>query len=218
MATSLQASKNVALGPGQIESKQINRMGKQPKGQAAGETENNMIYFVTGNKGKFVEAEAIFTGLVQRNIGYTEIQADTLEEVAAFAVKEVAQKLEGPFMLEDAGLFIPALKGFPGVYSAYVQKTIGNPGVLRQMEGVEDRRAYFKSVVAYAEPGMEPVMFSGEVHGQIGFEARGAKGFGYDPIFYVGEKSLGEMEIEEKNRISHRAKSMRALKKWLDER
>ena len=177
-----------------------------------------MIYFVTSNKGKFSEAAAIFDDLEQRNIGYTEIQADTLEEVAAFGVKEVVQRLEGPFMLEDAGLFIPALKGFPGVYSAYVQKTIGNPGVLRLMEGVEDRRAYFKSVVAYAKPGMEPVTFSGEVHGQIGSVARGAKGFGYDPIFYVGEKSLGEMEIEEKNRISHRARSIRALKEWLDER
>jgi len=58
-------------------------------------------------------------------------------------------------------------------------------------------------------------MFQGEVHGLIGFEAKGTKGFGYDPIFYVNEKSLGEMEIEEKNRISHRAISMRALKEWL---
>jgi len=59
-------------------------------------------------------------------------------------------------------------------------------------------------------------MFTGELHGQIGFEARGSKGFGYDPIFYVGEESLVEMEIERKNRISHRAASMRALKSWLD--
>ena len=86
------------------------------------------------------------------------------------------------------------------------------------MQGVEDRRAYFKSVVAYAEPDGETVMFSGVVHGQIGFEARGDRGFGYDPIFYVGDLSLGEMEIAEKNRISHRAKSMTALKRWLASR
>jgi XTP/dITP diphosphohydrolase len=86
------------------------------------------------------------------------------------------------------------------------------------MEGVEDRKAYFRSVVAYAEPGMEPRLFKGEVHGRIGFEARGSKGFGYDPIFYVGEKSLGEMDLVEKNRISHRAASMKALKEWLDGR
>ena len=177
-----------------------------------------MIYFVTGNKGKFAEAQGIFKDLMQKNIGYTEIQADTLEEVAAYGMKEVMERLQGPVMLEDAGLFIEALQGFPGVYSAYVQKTIGNNGILRLMEGVEDRKAYFRSVVAYVEPGMEPRLFEGEVHGRIGFEARGSKGFGYDPIFYVGEKSLSEMDLVEKNRISHRASSMKALKEWLDGR
>ena len=175
-----------------------------------------MIYFVTSNKGKFAEVRAIFEDLVQRDIGYAEIQADTLEEVALYGMKEVAARLQGPVMLEDAGLFVEALKGFPGVYSAYVQKTIGNAGILRLMEGQDTRKAFFKSVVAYAEPGMETVMFSGEVHGQIGFEPRGKKGFGYDPIFYVGDVSLAEMDLVNKNQISHRAGSMRALKKWLD--
>ncbi len=175
-----------------------------------------MIYFVTSNKGKFVEARAIFGDLEQKDLGYIEIQADTLEEVALYGMKEVAARLQGRMMLEDAGLFVEALKGFPGVYSAYVQKTIGNAGILRLMEGHENRNAHFKSVVAYVEPGMEAVLFSGEVHGQIGYKASGQKGFGYDPIFYVGEVSLGEMDLEKKNLISHRAGSMRALKKWLD--
>jgi XTP/dITP diphosphohydrolase len=177
-----------------------------------------MIYFVTSNKGKYSEAQGIFGDLVQKDIGYAEIQADTLEEVALYGMKEVAARLQGPVMLEDAGLFVEALRGFPGVYSAYVQKTIGNAGILRLMEGQENRNAYFKSVVAYAEPGAETVMFSGEVHGRIGFEARGKKGFGYDPIFYVGDVSLAEMDLEKKNQISHRAKSMCALKKWLESR
>lgn len=177
-----------------------------------------MINFVTSNKGKFAEAQGIFGDLEQKDIGYTEIQADTLEEVAIFGMKEVATRLEGRVMLEDAGLFIEALHGFPGVYSAYVQKTIGNDGILRLMEGIVNRKAFFKSVVVYAEPGLEPQMFTGIVRGQIGYEARGSSGFGYDPIFYTGEKSLGEMELTEKNRISHRAGSMRALKEWLDSR
>jgi XTP/dITP diphosphohydrolase len=178
----------------------------------------DMISFVTSNKGKFAEARGIFGDLEQKDIGYTEIQADTLEEVAIFGMKEVSSRLQGPVMLEDAGLFIEALQGFPGVYSAYVQKTIGNAGILRLMEGVMDRRAFFKSVVVYAEPGLEPQMLQGIVHGRIGHEARGTLGFGYDPVFYVGERSLGEMEITEKNRISHRAASMLALKEWLDRR
>ena len=175
-----------------------------------------MIYFVTSNKGKYAEARALFEDLVQKDIGYTEIQADSLEEVAAYGIMEAAARLDRPVMIEDAGLFVHALQGFPGVYSAYVQKTIGNAGILRLMEGVDRRTAHFKSVVAYVEPGREPVMFKGEVHGEIGFEEKGGKGFGYDPIFYVDEISLGEMEIEEKNRISHRAASMRALKEWLE--
>ncbi len=98
-----------------------------------------MIYFVTSNKGKYAEAQAIFGDLVQRDIGYAEIQADTLEEVALYGMIEVAARLQGPVMLEDAGLFVEALHGFPGVYSAYVQKTIGNAGILRLMEGQENR-------------------------------------------------------------------------------
>jgi XTP/dITP diphosphohydrolase len=177
-----------------------------------------MVYFVTGNRGKLVEAQGIFEDVVQKNIGYTEIQADTLEDVVIFGLREVTERLNGPVMIEDAGLFIHALEGFPGVYSAYAQRTIGNAGILKLMQDLEDRAAYFKSVVGYAEPGVDTVMFSGEVHGSIGFEQRGSKGFGYDPIFYIDGKSLGEMDIDEKNRISHRGGSMKALKRWLEGR
>lgn len=177
-----------------------------------------MIYFVTSNRGKFKEACAIFGNLEMRNLGYTEVQADTLEEVVEFGMREVNTNLSSPFMIEDAGLFIQCFKGFPGVYSAYVQGTLGNDGILKLMEGKDDRRAYFRSVIGYVEPGREPMMFTSELHGRIGFQARGSLGFGYDPIFYIGDKSLGEMEIEEKNKISHRGKSMIALKQWLDDR
>ena len=71
-----------------------------------------MISFVTSNKGKFAEARGIFGDLEQKNIGYTEIQADTLEEVAIFGMKEVSSRLQGPVMLEDAGLFVEALRVF----------------------------------------------------------------------------------------------------------
>jgi len=74
------------------------------------------------------------------------------------------------------------------------------------------------SVVAYVEPGLGIQMFRGMVEGQIGYEARGSAGFGYDPIFYVGDRSLAEMDLEEKNRISHRAAAMRALREWLEAR
>ncbi|MGC9515911.1 XTP/dITP diphosphatase [Methanocrinis sp.] len=154
----------------------------------------------------------------QRNVGYTEIQADTLEEVAAFGIEEAREKLYGPAMIEDAGLFIESLKGFPGVYSAYVFDTIGNEGILRLMEGVADRKAVFRSVLGYAEPGMEPIIFKGELEGEIAAEPRGSGGFGYDPIFEIGGKTIAEMDLAEKNRISHRGASIRALNSWLASR
>jgi XTP/dITP diphosphohydrolase len=177
-----------------------------------------VIYFVTGNMGKFEEAKGILGDVEQRNIGYTEIQADSLGEVAAFGMREVREKLDGPVMIEDAGLFIESLKGFPGVYSAYVFDTIGNEGVLRLMEEAQDRRAVFRSVLGYAEPGMEPVLFKGELEGEITTEPRGSGGFGYDPIFEVGGKTIAEMDLAEKNKISHRGASIRALKSWLSSR
>ena len=177
-----------------------------------------MIYFVTGNRGKFEEAKGILGDVEQRNVGYTEIQADTLEEVAAFGMREVLDKLDGPVMIEDAGLFIDCLRGFPGVYSAYVFDTIGNEGILRLMDGVTCRRAVFRSVLGYAEPGMEPILFRGELEGEITHEPRGSGGFGYDPIFEVGGKTIAEMELAEKNKISHRGASIRALKSWLSSR
>jgi XTP/dITP diphosphohydrolase len=177
-----------------------------------------MIYFVTGNKGKLEEAQSILGGVVQKNIGYTEIQANSLEEVALFGMREVLEKLNGPVMLEDAGLFIEGLNGFPGVYSAYVFDTIGNEGILRLMKGMDNRQAVFRSVVSYAEPGMEPQIFKGQLWGKIGHQPRGGGGFGYDPIFEVDGKTIAEMGLEEKNQISHRGAAMRALEKWLSAR
>ncbi len=177
-----------------------------------------MIYFVTGNRGKYEEARELLGEVEQRKIGYPEIQADTLEEVAVYGIRDVVDRLPGPVMIEDAGLFIDSLRGFPGVYSAYVFDTIGNEGILRLMEERPHRRAVFRSVVAYAEPGMEPILFSGELEGEIALEPRGSGGFGYDPIFRVGEKTIAEMDLAEKNRISHRGGSIRALREWLGAR
>ncbi len=175
-----------------------------------------MIYFVTSNKGKFAEAQNIIPDLVQLDIGYTEIQADTLEEVVLFGMRELSSRLNAPFIIEDAGLFIDALNGFPGVYSAYVQKTIGNEGILKLMDGAEKRDAVFRSIVGYSAPGRDHVIFKGELRGRICFEPRGTGGFGYDPIFEVDGKTVAEMGIEEKNRISHRGRSMMALRIWLE--
>ena len=175
------------------------------------------IYFITSNKGKFKEAQnklkEIRVEVVQKNLGYPEIQTDSLEEVALFGVKHIQERFDKPFILEDAGLFIESLYGFPGVYSSFFYHTIGCKGVLKLLEGFENRKALFRSVFGYGDIKQNPVLFIGECQGSISKEERGSHGFGYDPIFIPdGElKTFAEMEIHEKNSYSHRGKSLLKL-------
>jgi len=179
------------------------------------------IYFITGNKGKVLEAKKklleIDIEVNQKDIGYPEIQADSLEEVAKFGIEHIQKKLNQPFILEDAGLFIDALDGFPGVYSAYVFYRIGCEGILKLLEDVEkgNRKATFRSVVGYGKPDEKPQLYVGESRGTISKTPIGEHGFGYDPIFIPdGEtKTFAQMETEEKNKFSHRGKS---LDKFID--
>lgn len=177
------------------------------------------INFITGNEGKVREARALLEPLgyevVQNNIGYPEIQADDLEDVAAYGARDAADRLGEPVIVEDSGIFIKALNWFPGPYSAFVFKTLGNPGILTLMEGVEERDAVFRSVFGYCEPGVKPRTFKGEVWGLITFEERGSEGFGYDPIFEYEGRTFAEMSLEEKNRVSHRRRAMEALIEFL---
>ena len=177
--------------------------------------------FITSNPGKVEEARKYFEPLgvevYQLHFPYPEIQADTLEEVAEYGAKWLAERIEGPFFLDDSGLFINALNGFPGVYSAYVYKTLGIDGILKLLEGEADRSAYFKSVIAYWDGGLH--IFTGIVEGEIIHEKRGSGGFGFDPVFRPSgfEETFAEMTTEEKNEISHRGRALKAFAEWLKE-
>ena len=178
-----------------------------------------MITFITGNKHKVIEAENIFKdydiNLEHIDLGYCEPQG-TLEEVAISGAKYASRKLNKPVIVEDAGLFIKALKGFPGTYSSYVQETLGNQGILKLLDGVNDRYAEFRSVIGYCAPNSEPKIFLGKVIGEIAVEEKGDLGFAFDPIFYVPAegKTFGELTTEEKNQFSHRKTSLEKFIKW----
>jgi len=177
------------------------------------------FYFITSNKGKYEEAKLIFEErgfeLEWIEDEYPEIQADDLKEIVRFSAKYCAEKYQRSVLVEDSGLFIRALNGFPGPYSSYVFRTIGNEGILKLMEGVEDRSAYFKACVGFCSPGEGPEVFCGYVEGRIAEEIRGSGGFGYDPIFLYEERTFAEMTTEEKNRVSHRR---RAFENFLNSR
>ncbi len=175
-----------------------------------------MFKLITHNRHKYEEIKKIIPDLEMVDMEYPEIQADTLEEVVEFSLDYLAERMEGNFIIDDSGLFIEALNGFPGVYSAYVFNTIGNDGILSLMRNAENRRAYFKTVIGIRFQGVNYKLV-GICHGSIAEEPRGTNGFGYDPIFIPEgyEKTFAEMSTEEKNRISHRGKATRKLEAFV---
>ncbi len=181
----------------------------------------NQIIFVTGNPHKVAEAVAICAprgiGIVQNDCGYPELQDDDVARVAAYGAEQAVNRLDCAVIVEDTGLYIDALNGFPGPYAAYVYDTIGNAGILtlmRDTRGDEDRRATFRSIIGYCKPGMAAITFEGTVTGRIAYEARGAGGFGYDPIFEIDGVAFASMGDDAKNNVSHRAKSFEKFAEW----
>ncbi len=169
-----------------------------------------MLRFVTSNKHKFAEFRTIASGfhveLEMVEASYPEIQSFDLEEIARRSAEECAKDLGQGFFVEDAGLFVDALGGFPGPYSSYVQSTIGNAGILALMRGRTDRSAHFLSVICHYDGRFH--IYRGEVEGTICRKPRGAGGFGYDPIFIPrGERRTFAQMGPAKNEVSHRRRS-----------
>ncbi|MEM3726149.1 MAG: XTP/dITP diphosphatase [Candidatus Bathyarchaeia archaeon] len=181
-----------------------------------------VIFFATNNINKFNEARKVLAeykiAVGMLRVKAYEIQSDDLEEIAKASAQQAFEKCHLPIIVEDAGLFVEALNGFPGPYASFVYKTIGNEGLLKLMENVKNRQAKFQSVIAYLSAELKsPLCFKGEVMGEITTEMRkGSSGFGFDPIFKPenSEKTFSEMGIAEKNVFSHRAKALRKFAEW----
>jgi XTP/dITP diphosphohydrolase len=183
-----------------------------------------VVFFATGNVNKFNEARSIL-GAYGIAVGMLklkgdEIQSESLQEIAESSVQYAFKKSGLPIFVEDAGIFIDALSGFPGPYAAYVYKTIHNSGIVKLMDGVKDRQATFRSVISYFdETTSKPKSFLGESKGEITTAERceqGKSGFGFDPIFQPegSNKTFAEMTIAEKNDYSHRSNAIRKFAEW----
>ena len=158
----------------------------------------------------------------QKDVETIEVQANNIKDVALFKLKSVKEKIKGSFFIEDAGFFVDLpLKGFPGVYSSYVMKTIGNEGILNLISDFENTKAHFSAVIAlYFEPLNEILTFEGEVKGKVSKTMRGKHGFGFDPIFIPDEfpdNTFAELPMSEKNKLSHRSKALNKLIRFLKE-
>jgi len=182
------------------------------------------LNIITSNRGKLEEFRAALVPLgievAHLPIGYEEVQVDTLEEVVDHGLKELRARGIGDLVIDDSGLFIDALKGFPGVYSAYALRTLGNRGVLRLMEGAEGRGARFTCCIGCSIEGSEDIVVCESCEGQIAKNEKGEGGFGFDPIFIPeGEdRTFAQMPLAEKNAISHRGKAIRSFVEALEER
>ncbi|MCX8150084.1 MAG: XTP/dITP diphosphatase [Candidatus Bathyarchaeota archaeon] len=182
-----------------------------------------VIFFATNNIHKFNEVrnilakQGVSVGMLR--VKSVEIQSDSLTEIARVSAKDAFKRCKLPIIVEDAGLFVDALNGFPGPYTAYVYKTVGNKGLLKLMEQLKSRTAKFRSSIAYCDNvKSEPLCFEGESLGEVIGEERAnsPSSFGFDPIFQPcgSNKTFAEMNIEEKNLFSHRAQAIIKFASW----
>ena len=145
------------------------------------------ITYVTGNWAKIAQAKEFLVpyGIEIDNVKMdtVEIQADSVEEVAAYSAKWASEKLKCNVLKNDTGIMIDALNGFPAAYTHYVQDTIGMDGVLKLMKGVENRKARFIQALAFCEYGKEPVVFKSVTEGSIAKRQSGKYGWAWDFIF-----------------------------------
>jgi XTP/dITP diphosphohydrolase len=174
------------------------------------------VAFASTNQNKFGEVQSILSlhGIeaVFARVELLEIQSDSLEVVAKEKVKSAFEKAHMPVIVEDDGLFIKSLNGFPGPYSSYVFKTLGNAGIIKLLDGLPDRSAAFTSMIAYYD-GRNVVVFEGTVEGMIA-DRIAEGGWGFDPIFIPAGTDLPFSRLPNKNDYSHRRKALEKFASW----
>ena len=173
------------------------------------------VFFVSSNKNKFEEAKEILAkfriSLKFFKCSLQEIQSDSLEEVAFHKALDAFSRYSKPVIIEDDGLFINSLKGFPGPYSSFAFKTIGNEGILKLVKS--KRSATFQSVIAFCDKKDDVRLFKSEVKGKISQKPIGKK-WGYDPIFVPDGQTKTYAQIKEKNLVSHRYLAIKKFANW----
>lgn len=189
------------------------------------------LLFLTSNAGKLAEARHLLSPLgfeVEQFLlrgrvpTVIEPQARDLKQVSQAKIEQAVSMLESSestaILVEDAGLFIDGLNGFPGVYSADILGQIGLNGILSLMAEIGDNGAEFRACSALWIDG-EIYFGEGICRGHIGTEIKGKNGFGYDPIFHpegdAKGRTFGQMTTSEKEAFSHRAKALEEVKSLL---
>ena len=172
------------------------------------------LFFVSSNTDKYNEAKKIlnFFGIDLGFLKYNleEIQSNSLKDIALKKAKQAFLKCKKPVIIEDDGLFINSLDGFPGPYSSYIFKTIGNKGILNLLN--YNRKANFVSIITYCDKKTLQ-SFYGKLDGTISKSQKG-NGWGYDPIFIPKNIKKTFAELDDKNKLSHRYKALKKFSNW----
>ena len=174
------------------------------------------LFVVTSNPHKADEIKSYFLDSLDVehvNIECPEYRNDDVGEIARNKASYAFSQVKKPLIVDDTGFYIDSLDGFPGPYAAYVFQKLGNKGILTLVKDKKDRSAHFETAVAYADSAGIRI-FRGMIFGTL-VDPRGREGFGYDPIFEYEGRTLAEIPIDEKSRISHRARALDNLRKWL---
>ena len=179
------------------------------------------VVVASQNPDKIAEIEAVLADLgvtIARGHQWPEVEEteDTLEGNALLKARAVVEHTGLPAIADDTGLEVDALDGAPGVYTAryagHDAKYKDNVAkLLRELGDRQDRSARFRTAVAMVTPDGDELTVEGALEGRITYEPRGAGGFGYDPVFEVDARTLAEIDPQEKNKISHRARALIAL-------
>jgi len=175
------------------------------------------IYFATTNGGKLKEARAILgVEVVGTPLQIDEIQSLDPVEVATKKARSYWSSLKKPLFVEDVALFIDAINGLPGTYIDAFMKALGNEGILEMLKGYKLRTATAQTTIVYVDGKGTEHFFVGKTAGSIALKPRGG-GFGWDPIFIPrgSKKTFGEMDLDEKNKFSMRARALLKFKKSL---
>ncbi|KAF2272298.1 Ham1-like protein [Westerdykella ornata] len=175
------------------------------------------LNFITGNKNKLAEVQAILSGVIElrsQSLDLVEIQG-TVEEVTRDKCRRAAEAVQGPVLVEDTCLCFRAMNELPGPYIKWFMQSLGPHQLHKLLAGFDDKSATAVCTFGYsAGPGAEPILFQGRTEGRL-VESRGSTVFGWDSCFEYEGKTYAEMEKSEKNAISHRGKALEKLKTWL---
>ena len=175
------------------------------------------LFFASSNEHKFQEAERILANLgMQINLFKTtleEIQSNNLNDIAEKKAINAYDLIQKPVIIEDDGLFINSLNGFPGPYSSYVYDTIGNKGIMNLLENSKVRDAKFVSIIAYCDSDCDVKLFESSIPGKISSIIEKG-GWGYDPIFIPDGESKTYANVSDKDKFSHRSAALTKFSNW----